>query len=176
MKRSTIAFICGGMLALTGGASAAEFVFAVDAVDETGTGRPLGRVVVRDTPYGLLLIPDLKGLPPGVHGFHVHETALCGAMAKPDGGSPVAALAAGGHYDPAKSGRHQGPYGDGHLGDLPVLIVGVDGSATVPVLAPRLTTADLRGRSLIIHAGGDSYADQPVLGGGGGRIACGTVP
>jgi Cu-Zn family superoxide dismutase len=35
---------------------------------------------------------------------------------------------------------------------------------------------DVRGRSLIIHAGEDNYSDQPAsLGGGGIRIACGVI-
>jgi Cu-Zn family superoxide dismutase len=51
-----------------------------------------------------------------------------------------------------------------------------DAKATLAVLAPRLKTADLQGR-LMIHAGGDNYADHPAkLGGGGARVACGVVP
>jgi Cu-Zn family superoxide dismutase len=42
-------------------------------------------------------------------------------------------------------------------------------------VAPRLSTADLRGRALIVHAGGDTYRDVPPLGGGGARIACGIA-
>jgi Cu-Zn family superoxide dismutase len=38
------------------------------------------------------------------------------------------------------------------------------------------TVAEVKGRSIMIHAGGDNYSDQPVpLGGGGGRTACGVV-
>jgi Cu-Zn family superoxide dismutase len=91
-------------------------------------------------------------------------------------GKPVAALAAGGHYDPATTGKHEGPQGKGHLGDLPALTVGPDGKAVTPVTAPRLKMADVHGRSLMIHTGGDNYADQPApLGGGGARVACGVV-
>jgi Cu-Zn family superoxide dismutase len=51
-----------------------------------------------------------------------------------------------------------------------------DGIATYPVLAPRLKLTDLKGRSLMIHAGGDNHADHPQkLGGGGARIACGVI-
>jgi Cu-Zn family superoxide dismutase len=54
--------------------------------------------------------------------------------------------------------------------------VASDGKATLPVLAPRLKVADIRGRSLMIHAGGDNYSDSPApLGGGGDRVACGVV-
>ena len=39
-----------------------------------------------------------------------------------------------------------------------------------------LTLADVKGRSIVIHAGGDNYSDQPApFGGGGARIACGVA-
>jgi superoxide dismutase, Cu-Zn family len=36
------------------------------------------------------------------------------------------------------------------------------------------TVAEVKGRSIMIHAGGDNYSDQPAPL-GGGRIACGVV-
>ena len=87
-----------------------------------------------------------------------------------------AAESAGSHFDAGKTGKHEGPYGAGHSGDLPPLFVDADGKATLPVLAPRLKTSDLKGHALMIHEGGDNYSDQPKpLGGGGARIACGAV-
>ena len=63
-----------------------------------------------------------------------------------------------------------------YLGDLPPLLADAGGRSTLPVLAPRLKPEDLKGRSLMVHAGGDNYADQPdPLGGGGPRVACGVV-
>ncbi|UUX95046.1 superoxide dismutase [Cu-Zn] SodC [Aquabacterium sp. J223] len=144
-------------------------------VDEKGVGAAIGRVGVSQTPYGLVFSPALTGLPPGVHGFHVHENASCDP--REANGRPVPAAAAGGHYDPQKTGRHGLPWGDGHLGDLPPLFVDAQGAAAQPVLAPRLKLADLAGRSLMVHAGGDNHADHPApLGGGGARVACGVVP
>jgi len=67
----------------------------------------------------------------------------------------------------------KGAFGKGHLPDL---TVGADGKATEAVVAPRLKTGEVKGRSLMIHAGGDNYADVPEkLGDGGGRIACGVI-
>jgi Cu-Zn family superoxide dismutase len=143
-------------------------------VNDSGIGQPIGSVRIVDGKYGLLFIPELSGLPAGAHGFHVHENADCGP--KDQNGKMVPALAAGGHFDPAKAGKHEGPYADGHLGDIPALWAGADGKATTPILAPRLKVADLKGHSLMIHAGGDNYSDQPApLGGGGARMACGIV-
>ena len=132
-----------------------------------GKGRLLGVIIASNTRRGLLLVPHLRGLPPGYHGFHVHTKPSCANAGK----------AAGGHWDPKHTGKHRGPYrANGHLGDLPALYVNARGFATRSALAPRLTVADLKGHALMIHAGGDNYSDKPKkLGGGGARIACGVV-
>jgi len=144
-------------------------------VSAEGVEESIGTITLEDSDYGLLLTPDLSGLEPGVYGFHVHQEASC-EPGENDSGDMAAAQQAGGHYDPEGTGRHEGPYGDGHLGDLPVLTVNEDEKAMLPVLAPRLNLDDMSGRSLMIHAGGDNYSDDPeLLGGGGGRMACGVV-
>ncbi len=125
----------------------------------------LGTVIFSDSPNGLLIIPNLTKLPQGNHGFHLHEKPDCAG----------AGMAAGGHYDPEKTKSHQGPYAQGHLGDLPVLAVTKNGTASTPILAPRLKTSDLKGLALMIHSGGDTYSDQPPLGGGGARLGCGVI-
>lgn len=153
---------------------AAELNVTVSLVDANGIGKGIGSVLISESPYGLVFTPSLAGLPPGVHGFHVHENPSCAPL--PRDGAPVPALAAGGHLDPAKTGRHGTPWGDGHLGDLPGLVVLADGQATYPVLAPRLKLDDVKRRSLMIHVGGDNHADHPApLGGGGARLACGVI-
>jgi Cu-Zn family superoxide dismutase len=150
-----------------------EVSVKVHKIDAKGMGEEIGKVYFKDGPKGLVVSPRLKNLPPGPHGFHVHEHHSCSHKAGADG-KHVAGLAAGGHYDPDKTGKHEGPEGKGHLGDLPVLTVAADGTTKGSMVAPRLKVADLKGRSLMIHAGGDNYSDQPAaLGGGGARIACG---
>ena len=156
-------------------ALAEELTVTINAIDAKGVGAAIGSVLLVDTDKGLSVRPKLKNLTPGQHGFHVHEHPNCGPKDKD--GKPVAGFAAGGHYDPHTSGKHTGPHGGGHLGDLPALEVAADGSAAKEVLAPRLKVADIKGRALIIHEGGDNYADTPKpLGGGGGRVACGLIP
>ncbi|MCE8004463.1 superoxide dismutase [Cu-Zn] SodC [Billgrantia ethanolica] len=146
----------------------------INWVSADGIEDSIGTITLEDTDHGLLLTPDLREMPPGVYGFHVHENPSC-EPGEDEDGNMQAAGEAGGHYDPEETDSHQGPYGDGHLGDLPVLIVNEDGEANLPVLAPRLTVDDVQGRSLMIHEGGDTYSDEPELGGGGGRMACGVV-
>ncbi|MDO8654785.1 MAG: superoxide dismutase [Cu-Zn] SodC [Undibacterium sp.] len=147
---------------------------SINLIDEKGSVRAAGVVQYQDTPYGLLFSPQLSGIPPGLHGFHIHEKPSC-AAAEVDG-KVVAGAAAGGHWDPEKTGKHLGPYTDkGHQGDLPALFVNADGAAVYPVLAPRLKAADVHGHALMIHAGGDNHDDHPAkLGGGGARLLCGV--
>jgi Cu-Zn family superoxide dismutase len=152
----------------------AEIVVTMNAATAGGTGASAGTVKIVETPYGLAFLPTLTGLPPGVHGFHVHEKPSCAPGEQ--NGAMAPAIGAGGHLDPAGTKKHGTPWGDGHLGDLPALYVAADGSASTPVLGPRLKLADVVDRSLMIHAGGDNHADHPApLGGGGGRIVCGVI-
>lgn len=166
--------ILGVLLIAAISASAEELVIQMNVIDSSGVGKTMGTITASTSPYGTIFKPGLNGLSPGQHGFHVHQNPSCGPGVKQ--GKKVPGLAAGGHYDPANKGSHQGPYGDGHLGDLPALYVDEEGRATHPVLAPRVELDDLKGRSLMIHAGGDNYSDYPKkLGGGGARAACGVV-
>ena len=152
----------------------AEIVVTMNAATAGGTGASAGTVRIVETPYGLAFLPTLTGLPPGLHGFHVHEKPSCAPGEQ--NGAMAPAIGAGGHLDPAGTKKHGTPWGDGHLGDLPALFVAADGSASAPVLGPRRKLADVADRALMIHAGGDNHADHPApLGGGGGRIVCGVI-
>lgn len=155
-------------------ALAAESITIIKAISDDGIGKIIGTVKFTDSDKGLIVDPDLGELSPGLHGFHVHEKADCGVAEKD--GKKVAGLAAGGHFDPNKTTRHEGPDGNGHNGDLPALEVKEDGTATRALLAPRLKLADIKGHAVIVHEGGDNYSDAPKpLGGGGARVACGII-
>lgn len=160
------------LLILLGICLVTNHVFAKNAVViplyltvDSGQGEFIGTVAFIQQQRGILIMPHLKKLSPGIHGFHLHQNPSCDAKG----------LAAGGHFDPQNTHQHLGPYNDqGHLGDLPVLIVNDSGLADLPIFAPRLKLSDLAGHSVVVHAGGDNYADRPEkLGGGGARIACG---
>jgi Cu-Zn family superoxide dismutase len=175
MKAHVVTMTAAMVAIATGAAYAASETVTMNAIDVSGVGNEIGTLRLSDTGAGLEITPQLTSLPAGDHGFHIHANANCGPGAGPDG-QPAAGLAAGGHYDPANTGKHLGPHGEGHKGDLPALTVDASGKATKAVVAPHLTVAEVKGRSIMIHAGGDNYSDQPApLGGGGGRIACGVV-
>jgi Cu-Zn family superoxide dismutase len=174
-NRLLVTAAAAAVLAFAAPAAAEAATAEMHAVSAEGIGEPIGTIQLADGPGGLIIEADLRDLPPGPHGFHLHSEGSCEPAHNPEG-QMTAALGAAGHYDPDDTGRHAGPEGDGHKGDLPVLEVAADGSARVTLTAPRLTVADAQGRALMVHAGGDNYSDEPKpLGGGGARIACGVV-
>jgi Cu-Zn family superoxide dismutase len=167
--------LAGSLSALPYAANAATGSATVHSITASGVGPSLGTVTFSDSADGLVVTPKLSGLPPGQHGFHIHEKGDCGPGMNE--GKQAAGFAAGGHYDPAHTKKHLGPNSSaGHRGDLPVLTVDSSGNATQPVTAPHLKVSDIQNRSIMIHTGGDNYADSPKpLGGGGARIACGVI-
>lgn len=158
-------------LALVSAAAASEHrSVSVRQLTGEGVGKDLGTLEITSYGDGTLFKPHFSGLTPGLHGFHVHAGSDCGPKDGKAGGS------AGGHFDPENRGSHEGPYGEGHLGDLPALYADESGQVAHPVYAPRISPNRIKGHALIVHEGGDNYSDKPEkLGGGGARVACATV-
>jgi Cu-Zn family superoxide dismutase len=172
-----IIFICAGfssLIAFSEAKALDSLKVTINTVTAQGIGGSIGSIVFTDTAHGLKITPNLTGLTPGDHGFHIHENPDCEPKEKD--GVMVAAQAAGPHYDPTHSGKHAGPHGGGHAGDLPKLEVAADGTATKESVLHGVKLSDITNRSVMIHAGGDNYSDTPApLGGGGARIACGVI-
>jgi len=130
-----------------------------------------GTVRLEDTPAGLSVKAQVVNVPPGTHGFHIHEYGACDDMAK----------AAGGHYNPfnmnhgdaVKAGIHHA-----HAGDLGNVTVDASGTGQVSVVIPGLTlssgTYTVSGRSIVLHEKTDDLSSQPA-GNAGNRIACGAI-
>ena len=147
----------------------------MNQITADGVGEAAGTITIKPTKTGLELAVDLSKLTPGEHGFHMHEKGSCDPADKD--GKKTAGQAAGGHFDPDATKAHKGPAGGGHKGDLPKLTVPENGKLKTKVTVEGLTAADVAGRSLMLHAGGDNYADAPKpLGGGGDRVVCGVIP
>jgi Cu-Zn family superoxide dismutase len=174
MPRALLASIAALALA-AGPALAATVQTKLQLATPTGPGAEVGTAMLMDEPGGAMVMLNLHGLPPGQHGLHLHQNGSCAVGPGPDG-KPVPAGAAGPHFDPAGTGHHRGPMGQGHLGDLPHVEVGADGTARVNLTAPHIKDVTaLKGKALMLHAGGDTYSDTPPLGGGGARLACGVL-
>lgn len=170
-----LTILCGGLLLLPGTARADTVKTPVSLISPDGVGKEIGFITFMDgKDGGVDMMVDLVGLPAGEHGMHIHEYPSCEPGEKD--GKKGAGLAAGGHYDPMKTGKHAGPETtEGHKGDLPKITADDEGAAKATLHAPHIQVSDLKGHSVMIHAGGDNYTDTPPLGGGGERIACGVI-
>lgn len=141
---------------------------------DQGVAEKLGTIKFEDRGDGMYVKVKVGGLTPGEHGFHVHVGNSCGPMGAD--GQVGRGMAAGDHYDPSGTGRHLGPDGNGHAGDLPVLVADSYGVAETEFIVPDLTTEEIINRTIIIHDQGDNYSDEPQpQGGSGGRFACGVI-
>lgn len=117
----------------------------------------------------VLVEAKVSGLPPGAHGFHVHEKGNCTA---PDASS------AGAHFNPAGT-SHGGPGGSSrHAGDLGNLEADASGVANyrAELTGISLGTGDdsIIGRAVIVHEKADDLTTQPT-GNSGARLACGLI-
>lgn len=136
-------------------------------------GASLGAVTLQETPTGVLVTTDLKGLPEGDHGFHFHEKGACDPSTKFD--------SAGGHFTAGVAKHGLMMAGGPHGGDMPNQHVGTDSVLKSQILNTGVTLApgskslkDADGSALVIHAGKDDYLTQPS-GAAGGRIACAVI-
>ena len=115
-----------------------------------------------------------KGLTPGEHAVHIHESAVC----EPCG-------AAGGHFDPGPN-SNSNPDGNHpfHMGDLVNMVVDDSGKGTLSAQTTRVTLSpgplslfDKNGSAFIIHDNKDTFCPEGVKAGcaGGSRAACGII-
>ena len=134
-------------------------------------GAVIGQVATAEGASNLIMRIDAGGLPPGVHGIHLHAVGRC------DGPKFESA---GPHWNPG--GRMHGrdnPQG-AHVGDLPNLTVNAAGRVVVEMNVTRATAAgfapvaDADGTAVVIHAMPDDYRTDPS-GASGDRIACAVL-
>ena len=136
-----------------------------------GSGKAVGDVDLVQTPAGVLIKLQLKGLTPGEHAFHVHAVGKCEAPFE----------SAGPHFNPGNH-KHGIMSGEGHAGDMPNLYVPQSGELSVEVVNTAISLEkgkpnslfDSDGSSLVIHAKADDYKTDPA-GNAGERIACGVI-
>ena len=114
------------------------------------------------------VVVDITGVPPGVHGFHVHEKGDCGMNGQN----------AGGHFNPM-SLVHGAPDAQSHhAGDFGNVTADASGNVRTSFTTRSVTVAagpmTAVGHAIILHANPDDLTTQPS-GNAGARIACGVV-
>jgi superoxide dismutase, Cu-Zn family len=136
----------------------------------------IGTATLTESPHGVLIHLDLKGLPPGPKAIHIHSVGTC---EDPDEGF----VASKGHLNP--DGKEHGLFNPAgpDAGDLPNLYIRDDGTfeaeffttlASLGEAEGRARILDEDGAALVIHINRDDHITQPI-GGAGPRIACGVV-
>ncbi len=140
-------------------------------LSEKGIDKEIGTITVIDLgEAGIAIEVVATNIAPGEHGFHLHEKSTLTPTTNKEG-KVVIAGGAGGHWDPEKTGKHLGPEGNGHKGDLPKLTVAKDGTVKAKVISSKIFIKDIPGKSFMVHVHGDNYLDKPAtLGGGGARL------
>nr|WP_137676887.1 superoxide dismutase family protein [Parerythrobacter lutipelagi] len=134
-------------------------------------GVPAGTAQLLANGNGVSIAVAITGIDQGAHGFHLHQTGEC---RRPDFSS------AGGHLNPMDRDHGELSPGGKHLGDLPNLEVGPNGSAsaTFDIEGSREDVLDYLfdadGTAIVVHAGADDYRTDPS-GAAGSRIACGVL-
>ena len=136
------------------------------------SGQTVGFAKLDQLPAGTRVVLDMRALPPGVHGVHIHEVGKCEAPAF---------TSAGGHFNPG--GKRHGalnPLGP-HAGDLPNITIGADGTGRLDSMADAVTVSagpmsviDADGSAIVVHAAPDDFKTDPS-GNSGARIACGVI-
>lgn len=165
-----LALISISLLVLTGCATVATGPAAVATLTPTTAGQTAsGTVDFREMADGSVEVTvRLTGVPPGVHGFHVHENGSCA-----DAGN-----AAGGHFNPG--GNPHGAPSDPahHAGDFGNVTADPQGVVNSVFTTRSVTVSpgprSVVGRAVVLHANPDDLQSQPS-GDAGARISCGVV-
>lgn len=144
------------------------FTHAVAVLSPTAGSEARGMVTFTQVETGVLVVADLTGVEPGMHGFHIHEFGDCSAD---DGTS------AGGHFNPEGT-EHAAPSDSyRHVGDLGNVTADDTGTVHHEYTDTHVAFSgpnSIIGRGVIVHAGEDDLATQPT-GAAGARVACGVV-
>src|SRR5215469_6486748 len=168
---ASMALLLAGLTAIVPAEAKPRAIAHLKALD----GKPVGNVVFSAVDRGVLIEFDLKDLPPGPHGLHLHVAGNCDPKTGFTSAGPILSVGA--------VTRKHGFLAEGGplAGDLPNQFAGTDGRLHAETLANGFSLGngkrsifDRDGVAVIVDQRGDDYRSQP-MGESGARIACGVV-
>ncbi len=164
----TFVLLLVGLLIVGCAQKQAAMTTATAAMNPTQGNTASGTVTFTKEENGMRVMAHFEGVPPGDHGFHIHEKGDCSA---PD------AMSAGGHFNPTGMSHGAPDSTVRHVGDLGNISADSSGIAHKEFVDPMLTfegANSILGKGVILHADPDDYTSQPT-GAAGGRISCGVI-
>lgn len=132
-----------------------------------------GYAILTQYPDKTIIRLDLYNLPPGRHGFHIHELSDlrngCNSL--------------GSHYNPFNHNHGNLNQLSNHLGDLGNITIDSNGRSNEEIVVkflPLTGKYGVVGRSMIIHEKADDYGlcrdpESKKSGNSGKRISCGII-
>lgn len=172
MRKLLLIALAGGLLVPLAVARA-QTVESVEAPLLGNDGKEIGKVMLRggSGPTVLRISVAAGKATPGWHGVHLHAVGDCSDHEK--------FLASKSHVNHGgkKHGllNAEGP----DAGDLANVFAAADGSVNAELSSPTPLAGsgglrDADGSALVLHAGEDDHATQPI-GGAGARIGCAVI-
>jgi superoxide dismutase, Cu-Zn family len=164
-----VSLAVGGCAAMTQPATTGN---TATADMRSAAGQSIGTATLTEVPGGVRIVIEVKDLPPGQKGVHIHEAGKC---------EGPQFTSAGEHFNPGKK-QHgtMNPQG-AHAGDLPNISINGYGVGRLETTTARITLAagtnsvlDADGSAIVIHAAPDDFRTDPT-GNSGGRSACGVI-
>jgi len=145
-----------------------DYTKAVAVIHPTEGNNAMGTVTFVQTDNGINVHAEIKGLSPGLHGYHVHLYGDCTAR---DGTS------AGTHFNFEGSSLNPPANIDHITGDLGNLNANNSGAATADTsiaIASLNGPKSIIGRAVVIHEKANDPS-QPPIGAAGSRLGCGVI-
>jgi Cu-Zn family superoxide dismutase len=163
------AFAIAAIVSLSACASS-KAPMAMAMLHPSGSQTARGSVHFQDAgDQGVEVKVDLVGVPPGTHGFHVHEGTECGTNG----------AAAGGHFNPMTMPHGAPDAVSHHAGDFGNVTADDKGEVHTTFYTHSISLKEgqsnyVVGRTVVLHGNADDLTSQPA-GNAGPRISCGVT-
>jgi Cu-Zn family superoxide dismutase len=163
------AFAIAAIVSLSACASS-KAPMAMAMLHPSGSQTARGSVHFQDAgDEGVEVKVDLVGVPPGTHGFHVHEGTECGTNG----------AAAGGHFNPMTMPHGAPDAVSHHAGDFGNVTADDKGEVHTTFYTHSVSLKEgqsnyVVGRTVVLHGNADDLTSQPA-GNAGPRISCGVT-